>query len=390
MVGTIIYARTFGPEFVGSIAIYSAFAAIVARVCEFGLPAYLQREFARDPEEQHTRVMWGQAFTFRVATLLLGEGVMLAYGLFSRGDILEIAILAAAFQLLSFNSVLWSVPLARKETSVISRQITVARLAALVTIITGCLVFQSKYLVLLSFVVNPVVAIAFTYRYLGGLKRIPRLVRLTPTVVRDTFRKVKTLGSASLTTMVYDRATIIVGGLLLAPSILGQYSVSLGLFTNVSVVTQPLFVTAYSDLSTRATVRERYVHFFRNGLKISAVLGLTIAMSILIFGGWVVRLLYGAKFPMSGHIFTILGLAALPTVLSQYLGVSFNSLKKERVTLLVAVAATFISVSSAYLLVVWHGVYGLPITVVATETASATLLAVIFSIQMKRQKVWGS
>ena len=383
LAGTILVARAFGPSVLGCLAISNSYGALGSRIGDMGLPALVQRSLASGESTLDLASIRAARWLIAAVTGLAAVG---AVTVILPGDQLGLAFCAvSALQIVGASELLASSLLAVRRVLAVGAALVLGRASQLLAIALACWTNAGTTILGLALLMGAVVQVAtlehFNRRASGrGRNRvnIPRGLRTTIANWR--------LGIVAFLPLLYDRMPVLVGGMRLPTTDIGQYSAAAAFYQSAYLLIIPLNRPALTELSRARRNPAAFSRELRQLVWRSLLLGVLLLFGIWLGGGLLLDLAYGSRFVRAKDLLPVFGLAALFLSINVAFLTALTALRSDRLLLLVGLACGLSSPVAALTLIANQGLLGLALSHLCIELLCATVAAfLLWSALSKRR-----
>lgn len=374
-------ARYLGPEKYGVLSYAQAFVALFAAIATLGLDGIAIRDIVREPEKKDE--ILGSAFILKLLGGILTSGLAVSVLLLFRPDdvkaiwmvgIISFGTIFQAFDAIDF----WFKSQIQSKYTVIAKGITFI----LTSIIKVVLILKSAPLVAFAWVASLEIAfgavgLLTAYKFIGYSLRkwYPNIQRCKQLLVQSW-----PLLLALLAYNLYSRIDQVMIRQMLGEYSSGIYSASTRIYEINLAIAMMFSSSFFPDLVSLYEInRQRFLERYEKLTCILTLFGYISFISILIFGKWLINLLYGVSY---SEVYDILMIQIFGSIFlfnaglrSSYLNITSN----QTIITITTISSAVLNVILNYFFIPVYGMRGAAFATVLTQVTSLFLSNIVFS-----------
>ncbi len=380
----LLLARSYTHNEFGGITVIFAFSNILATAFDFGLPNFFQREFAILSASRLKD--FNSAITIRIYFYFLYIAIVLLYCLSNPLVTLDVAfIIASAIYIFStsnlFRTALYGLNLFREVFQPRLISMSVFFIAGICSVIIHNLFLFSIALLVAS--VGELYFLILPFNKNNYRISLAAIVPLKK--IMSIAKSSLPFGLSLLFVMIYDRVDILMIEKFLNLESVAFYSVAYSLYKLPQQLFIFLFMPLFTDLSSEYN-SESGINFNKVIKVGSFILVFTSACAIgyQLFSEYLIKIFYGGSYLNSAAILRILSFTIPFIILNNLTGITLNSIRKERMTVLTVLVGAIINVSMNLVFIPSYGIYGAAIVTLITE-ASILLIQFVMILLIRNR-----
>lgn len=364
----IVLARITSSTDYGIVITIFAFSNIIQILLDFGLPFYIQREFAAEKQDS---INLNSIFSLKLISLPVILTIELIYLSFIQGInqswVLVIGIanyLQSINQL--YNSIFYGLGFYSEpfKHNLISKLFFMFLVGILIYLKSGILFIVS------SLMLSNVMIIIIQRNTLVSKNILKNKNKFSLANLKNILPSSLRIGASQIFVTIYDRADILILQLFVNYEDVASYAVAYSLFRSLQIFGTAVLIPAYTKYSAIFT-RENILkfHHVRKELYFLITISFFLLAGIEIFGKLIIGLFYGENYIYSGTILILIGTALPGVYLNNLTGVISNASRRENIPVITTGTGVLIGIGFNFALIPVIGIFGAVITTIITEYA---------------------
>ena len=373
---SVIIGRSLGEEGLGIYAAALAWVFPLWILAEFGLDTLITREVAQNPgaapEYLHAAALarlalgGGLMIAFVLVAPLLTDNLLLVRGLQISAPLIVIGPFVSAFSaIFRARQIMWPIAV-----------LNIGMLIAQVALTVWVLARGGD--VLLALAINTATSAGqlaaawgiYRTKFVSGVGAHRR----SPLRISDLLRRAWPFALAAVLAAMQIRLSLILLERMTSAAEVGQYAAASRFVEAGRMLPNALFGALFPALSALTTDSLALNRVFRRAMIGLGAYGIAFGVGILLAGGWIISLTYGARFESASSILMLLAWTLLPGLLkSGYLVYGYARGREAYVNRVLAVTL-IIQLLSGLWLIGQYGAAGAALSLIVTECAALILL----------------
>ncbi|MGB8318139.1 MAG: oligosaccharide flippase family protein [Ignavibacteriaceae bacterium] len=379
----VYLARKTSVENYGTIVAVFAFANILANFFEFGFGPYFQREAAHNNVNLNEELK--TAISFKLSSFPFFIAIIIIYFLFSNfNDIVTLVIIGTTIFILFINSIFTSILYGRNLYSNSFSALFLSRILIILLIIISFLFFHSEKFVLLVLLTGGLLQGYLLIYCLHSLNIIITPGKIYGRTLKKIISSSLPIGIGISFVFVYDKIDVLLIEKIINPEAVAVYAVAYSIYKLPQIFSSVLLSPLFSDFSNAFIDKSKFsIKIIAKPAIAFVIISLIIMIGINLTSGFILEIIYGAKYVNSAWILNMLCIALPGLFLDELTGTTLFSLRKERTVMYSRFFAVIINVSINLLLLNRMGILGAIIATIAAVYSSYIIqLLVLLKIKI--------
>lgn len=318
----LFVGRFFNETEIGKLSIALNTANIFGILSDFALPIIIQRKLSYS---RNGSIFFNECFLIKAISSALYYPVFIFIIInYFDSDLLQSSIIYFAVFLFTSSNFFLHKLLGQKKYSEYFLIILITRIILILITIIGCITNVSAYIYIALFSASIFNYIILFYQNEFQIKIKIGNIRYVKKMLKTSFY----IWIGLLVVFLYDKIDLLLIGNLLGNKEAGLYYVAYSFIKSITIITSFYLISGFTDLSEHFIKNKQEFIVYRNKVIFTSfVVGSIMVLFYYILGDYILKILYGDKYFISGQIVKILSFSILFMIMNFTFGVILNSMR---------------------------------------------------------------